>query len=386
MSIPEYFTDVNYDHAQVIIRAMKDAGRETLGPLHERGIKTYPTAHCTSIQYPFSNRVIGTRIEFVGHLPVLAEIVARALNNGKTFFREVGVAAVYVSAQDIIVHGHHPDVFEDGLGFHLYSWGKENPGRLLDFARGMRDGCKKIRAEFRGGESAAGRYLINPPPDSIFPEAPVIFSNTIGSTAPEELVVGDEVQAGDVILGALSTGPHVNAISAIMRLPGFPAILRIKLADGQTFGEAVMAEMGCYFELTSALQFAGIKPTAQIAGSGGGVSKAAFGDQNLTYEISHWPEPLPAFRKIMELMKLEPDLKRPAYAFLKEFNAGIGWLVFVRPEDERASIRISKETSTPLMKLGDVKEGKRGTKFEPDSDTWREFVPPEQRWLDPQEF
>lgn len=368
-NIPAYFTDVNYSDARIIIEEMKRACTATVGPLVRKGIKKLQTAHCTTLIYPEGKRAIGTRIELVGHLPVLAEYVARTLQDGRTFFKAVGYAAVMVSAQDVMAHGFLPDIVEDGIALHLYKWGRDNPQRLRDFADGFVDGCRDIDAEFTGGETGAVRHLVNPP--HAVGDCPVIFTTTTGSTDPS-LVIEDNVSPGDVILGAPSTVPHVNAISAIMRLPGFPELLKEELPDGQRFGEAVMAQMGCYLDVTKDLKRIRVKPKAMMAGSGGGVSKLAFGDREQTCNIDYWPEPLPVFRKIM-------DLTDP-YDFLKESNAGIGWVVFVREIDAQPALAANRS----LKRLGKVEQGKRGVNFRPQQGIWRDIFP-DGKWLEPQE-
>ncbi len=383
-SVPDHFKYVNYGDLQMMLRTFEDVSTQTAGALERRGIKRYPTRHCTSIQYPGSDLVIGSRIEVVGHLPALAEIVARTINDGRTFFHSVGWAAVNCSTQDVIVHGHDVNFVEGGFGFNQYSWGKANPPRLHDFACGMRDACLELHAEYPGGETASLPFIVNP--QSYIGDTPVLFSNAHGSTDVTGLIIGDAMEAGLVILGTQSTGPQVNGISGIMDLPGFPGILLDRLSDDTLFGEAVMKPMGCYWKLVSILKGAGVRIKAMMAGSGGGVGKLAFDKRDFTYQIEHWPEPLPVFKKIMDIIKLKRDVPRPAYSFLKQFNAGVGWFVFVHPQDEELAIRVSKPTRTRLMRLGMVEEGKRGTRFEPDSAAWLEFVPPQERWLDPQEF
>lgn len=377
--VSTHFADVNYKDAQFIIEAMKQVSRLSLQSFNLPWVNIYQGAHAGAFQFGGANNPWTVfRIEVLGHLNWLAEFMAKLFKDGRTFYDTVGFALVAVSAQDVLVHGAKPIAVEDLIATEQYSWGKKNPRRMEDFCRGFTEGLRAFGCVLTGGETSATRYIVRATPP--VKEAPLFASVAIGiADPPSRFIKEQSPKDGDLILGARSTGIHYNGPSEPIReiaLKKRKAFFD-KLSDGTSFGEALFCYPACYLDLVMALQDAAVPINSMLAGSGGGVSKAVFGDQEITCEIARWPRPLPAFEKLLEYFT--------PYHFLKVFNGGIGWYVFVPKKYAARAIMVSRRTATPLMWLGEVKARKRGVHFRPRRGWWRKVVGPDGIWLDPQE-
>jgi phosphoribosylformylglycinamidine cyclo-ligase len=121
--------------------------------------------------------------------------------------------------------------------------GKIMPQRVEDIVKGLVSACRDVGCALIGGETAEypGIYA-----DEDFYD---LVGFIIGVVEKDRMKLGEEVKAGDIIIGLPSSGLHTNGYSLIRRIFGTdPKTLNTKYPElGATLGEALLEPHRCYY-------------------------------------------------------------------------------------------------------------------------------------------
>jgi len=118
----------------------------------------------------------------------------------------VGQDLVNHCVNDIFVQGAIPQFFLDYVGV-----GKLNPQIMEDIIRGFAKACKENEMALIGGEMAEM--------PGIYAEDDFDLAGTIiGMIEKKDIITGDKIAAGDVLLGFPSTGLHTNGYSLARKI------------------------------------------------------------------------------------------------------------------------------------------------------------------------
>ena len=169
----------------------------------------------------------------------------------------VGIDLVAMSVNDVLVQGAEPLFFLD-----YFACGKLDVDTAAAVIGGIAKGCELSGCALIGGETAempgmypAGEYDL--------------AGFAVGAVEKSKILTGQNVQAGDVVLGLSSSGVHSNGFSLVRKVieragANTPAIL-----DGQPFKQAIMAPTRLYVKsVLAALAQHRIKALAHITGGG----------------------------------------------------------------------------------------------------------------------
>jgi phosphoribosylformylglycinamidine cyclo-ligase len=174
----------------------------------------------------------------------------------------VGIDLVAMSVNDVLVQGAEPLFFLD-----YFACGKLDVDTAAAVVGGIAKGCELSGCALIGGETAempgmypAGEYDL--------------AGFAVGAVEKSNILTGQSVKAGDVVLGLASHGVHSNGFSLVRKCieragTNLPATL-----DGQPFKQAIMAPTRLYVKSVLAVLSAqsapdaGIKALAHITGGG----------------------------------------------------------------------------------------------------------------------
>ncbi len=169
----------------------------------------------------------------------------------------VGIDLVAMSVNDVLVQGAEPLFFLD-----YFACGKLDVDTAAAVVGGIAKGCELSGCALIGGETAEmpGMY-----PDGEYDLA----GFAVGAVEKSKILTGQNVQAGDTVLGLASAGVHSNGFSLVRKVIERAGSEIPDRLDGKPFKEAVMAPTRLYVKsVLDALNKHPIKALAHITGGG----------------------------------------------------------------------------------------------------------------------
>jgi phosphoribosylformylglycinamidine cyclo-ligase len=169
----------------------------------------------------------------------------------------VGIDLVAMSVNDVLVQGAEPLFFLD-----YFACGKLDVDTAAAVVGGIAKGCELSGCALIGGETAempgmypAGEYDL--------------AGFAVGAVEKSKILTGQNVQAGDVVLGLSSSGVHSNGFSLVRKVIERAGANTPATLDGQPFKQAIMAPTRLYVKsVLAALAQHPIKALAHITGGG----------------------------------------------------------------------------------------------------------------------
>ncbi|MBI4128473.1 MAG: hypothetical protein HY460_00350 [Parcubacteria group bacterium] len=358
------YADAGVDYAKIapFKREMVGVARATRDFPLKYGVCVEPHAHGARYEYLKStSHCWVTTEEGLGNKNWIAEEMRRMNPQGPSYYDFIAQDTVLMAANDCAAHGAQPVVYLSHVAAGSNEWFSDEQ-RAQDFARGTHELCERISMALGGGESSVLRYLVN----ALHPvtNAPVMSGSVTGIVVPAgRFVSGAHIKAGDVILGAPSSGIHANGISLIIRrAAALSDHFQTRLSNGRTLGEEVLIPTRSYVELVQALLSAGVKVHAFQPITGSGLSKIAAAKWTFRYRIHTWPE----FPMIFQFIQ---ELGVPLGDMLTMFNCGIGYVAILPRSEVSRAITAAQEAGYDLIEIGLVEEGVRSVFFQPEGMT-----------------
>ncbi|MEZ5954549.1 MAG: phosphoribosylformylglycinamidine cyclo-ligase [Hyphomonas sp.] len=254
----------------------------------------------------------------------------------------VGIDLVAMCANDVLAQGAEPLFFLD-----YFATGKLEGGIAEAVISGIAEGCRQSGCALVGGETAEmpGMY----PPGHYDLAGFVVGAVDRDKVLPRM----DDMEAGDVLIGIGSSGPHSNGYSLIRRIverEGLDWSAPSPFSSGQTLGEALLTPTRLYAQIALPLIRRGrIKGLAHITGGGLTENTPRMCPDHLVPVInrSAWAPP-PVFRWLQEAGNVSEDEMH------RTFNMGVG-LVFCASRDNAdavcAELHVAGESPVVIGRL-----------------------------------
>ncbi|HET7579932.1 MAG TPA: phosphoribosylformylglycinamidine cyclo-ligase [Bacillales bacterium] len=255
----------------------------------------------------------------------------------------IGIDAVAMCVNDIVAQGAEPLYFLDYI-----ACGELQPEKIEAVVSGIAEGCKQAGAALVGGETAEmpGMYET---------EEYDIAGFAVGAVEKSQLMTGESIESGDLLVGLASNGVHSNGFSLVRKIIREKGLDLAKQYEGlgRSLGEELLQPTRIYVKpLLSAMKNHDIKGIAHITGGGFGENVPRMLPDGLGADIDEgsWPVP-PIFR----LLQSEGQLETADLA--GTFNMGIGMILAVSPEEAAAVIRDLEQNGEKAYIIGRVTEG-----------------------------
>ena len=118
----------------------------------------------------------------------------------------IGIDAVAMCVNDIACAGGEPLFFLDYI-----ACGKNYPEKIAEIVKGVAEGCLQSEAALIGGETAEHPGLM--------PEEDYDLAGfAVGVCDRKDMITGEHLKAGDVLIGMASTGVHSNGFSLVRKV------------------------------------------------------------------------------------------------------------------------------------------------------------------------
>ncbi len=329
----ECYTPATYKQAGVDI----DAGAKAVALFKPQVEATHGPEVLTGIgsfgglfQFPthFAEPVLVASTDSVGTKVKLASLLQR--------YDSVGQDIVNHCVNDILTLGARPLFFLDYVGM-----GKLVPEVMRDVVSGAALACKNAGCALLGGELAEM-------PD-LYAEEDFDFAGTIvGVVERAQIVSGERIVPGDVVLAFPSNGLHTNGYSLARRVFAEEALQAPAPPLTTTVADALMAVHTSYLQpIHRLLSKLDIKGMAHITGGGlwDNIPRVLPQDTQVRLQWGSWPVP-PIFRLIQERGQVE------FYEMCHTFNMGVGYVVMLDESDAAEAQRLEPE----LCRIGVVEE------------------------------
>jgi phosphoribosylformylglycinamidine cyclo-ligase len=258
----------------------------------------------------------------------------------------VGIDLVAMSVNDVLVQGAEPLFFLD-----YFACGKLDVDTAAAVIGGIARGCELSGCALIGGETAempgmypAGEYDL--------------AGFAVGAVEKSKILTGQNVKAGDVVLGLASSGVHSNGFSLVRKCIERAGSQAPVTLDGQPFKQALMEPTRLYVLNvlaalakfpTAAGSTSGIKALAHITGGGllENIPRVLPDGLAAHLQKSSWPQ-TELFAWLQKTAGID-DMEMN-----RTFNNGIGMVVVIDPDQAQACAATLRELGERVYTMGTI--------------------------------
>ncbi len=253
----------------------------------------------------------------------------------------VGIDLVAMSVNDILVQGAEPLFFLD-----YFACGKLDVDCATAVIKGIAQGCEQSGCALIGGETAEM--------PGMYPEGEYDLAGfAVGVVEKERIISGQNIRAGDVLLGLASNGAHSNGYSLIRKIiDRAQPDLDAEFDGGKTLRQTVIAPTRLYAKpLLAAMKEFEIKGMAHITGGGISENLPRVLPQNCTAHVDakSWEMP-----KLFQWLQKEGNIA--AAEMYRTFNCGIGMIVVAAHDKAEALADFLRQQGETVYRLGEIRE------------------------------
>ncbi len=233
----------------------------------------------------------------------------------------VGIDLVAMCVNDIIVSGAEPLFFLD-----YFATGQLDITQGEAIISGIAEGCRQAGAALLGGETAEmpGMYMHGDYDLAGF---------AVGIVEKSAIIDSSSIQAGDILIGMASSGPHSNGFSLIRKILQKTGTPLDEKFSGLPLADALLAPTRIYVKtILRLIEQSRIHGLAHITGGGlpGNLVRILGEHQCATIDASSWDRP-----QIFDWLQQGGNIQEDE--MLRTFNCGIG-MVAVVPQNQVESV------------------------------------------------
>lgn len=261
----------------------------------------------------------------------------------------IGIDAVAMCVNDIACAGGEPLFFLDYI-----ACGKNYPEKIADIVKGVAEGCLQSEAALIGGETAEHPGLM--------PEEDYDLAGfAVGVVDKKDMITGENLKPGDVLIGMASTGVHSNGFSLVRKV--FEKELNKEGLEtyyeelGTTLGEALLAPTRIYVKALKAVKNAGVtvKACSHITGGGFYENVPRMLKDGVRAVIKKDSYQIPP---IFGMLAKKGDIEE--HMMYNTYNIGIGMVVAVDAVDAERTMEAMKSAGDTPYIIGSIEAGEKG--------------------------
>jgi len=316
------------------VELMSAAVRSTYGPEVLLGIGAFGGLFDAQTLKQMDQPVLVASTDGVGTKVKLAAQAGR--------FEGIGQDLVNHCINDILVQGARPLFFLD-----YFASSKIAPGMVARVVSGVAEACRAAGVALLGGETAEM--------PGVYASGEFDLAGTIVGVVEKATVLPrGGIQAGDVLIGLRSSGPHTNGYSLIRKIFAGVSLEHVYPELGVPLADALLAPhrsyLGLLYPLLGQAEL-GIKALAHLTGGGflENIPRILPPGTGAEVRPGSWPVP-PLFQLLQKMGQVSP------LEMHRVFNLGIGMVIVVEAGKAAAFQQaISEET----WQIGQVVAGPR---------------------------
>jgi phosphoribosylformylglycinamidine cyclo-ligase len=250
----------------------------------------------------------------------------------------IGIDLVAMCVNDILVLGAEPLYFLD-----YYATGHLDNDVAADVIKGIAEGCLQSGAALTGGETA---------------EMPGMYSKgdydlagfCVGIVEKSDIIDGSKVEAGNVLIGLASSGPHSNGYSLVRK------VLEVSGADlsqdcgGKPLGQSLLEPTRIYVKaIRQLLEQIDVNAMSHITGGGllENLPRVMVENTRAQIDASSWDLPA-VFKWLQQQGNIEQQ------EMYRTFNCGVGMVLVVDADDAELALETLNNAGETAWRLGEV--------------------------------
>ena len=259
----------------------------------------------------------------------------------------IGIDCVAMCVNDVACAGGEPLFFLDYI-----ACGKNVPEKIATIVSGVAEGCVQAGCALVGGETAEHPGLM---PEDEYDLA----GFSVGVCNRKDLITGEELKPGDVLIGIASSGVHSNGFSLVRNIFEMSKenLTRFYPELGAPLGEVLLAPTRIYVKALKSAKEAGVRIHAcsHITGGGFYENVPRMLKDGIRAVVKKDSYEVPA---IFRLMAERGEVSE--HVMYNTFNMGVGMMVAVDPADVEKTLRAFKAAGETCFVIGECKAGEKG--------------------------
>jgi len=272
-------------------------------------------------------KLLATHTDGVGTKVVIANLMKK--------YNTIGIDCVAMNVNDIICIGATPISFVDYIAAN-----KNDQQIFKKIVEGLVTGAKKSPVPIVGGETAIMPDVITGKGFSFD-----LAGMVVGLVSRKDMVLGNKIKTGDVIIGAKSSGLHSNGYSLARKALLTKYTLKDKIKGVGILGNALLTHTEIYVKpVLEIIQKCKVSGLAHITGG-------SFTKLLRLKKIGYNIDSLPKIPPIMGLIEEQGVKSEEMY---KTFNMGIGFCVIASVDKAEKIKSIFKKHKISSQEIGKI--------------------------------
>lgn len=256
----------------------------------------------------------------------------------------IGIDLVAMCVNDLLVCGAEPLFFLD-----YYATGKLDIDTATAVVSGIGEGCKQSGCALIGGETAEmpGMYQ---------DEDYDLAGFCVGVVEESEVITGDKVAQGDVLIGLASSGAHSNGYSLVRKVievSGVDISQSNEILDDQPIADAFMAPTKIYVKAIKALQDTigneNLHAMSHITGGGLTENLPRVLPEGLSAQIDTQSWQMP---ELFSWLQRHGNIEQQE--MYRTFNCGVGFVIVVPANQADKAIATLTQAGETAWQLGQM--------------------------------
>ncbi|MEZ5183054.1 MAG: phosphoribosylformylglycinamidine cyclo-ligase [Acidimicrobiales bacterium] len=266
-------------------------------------------------------------------------------------FETIGIDLVAMCVDDLVCQGAEPLFFLDYIAV-----GQLDPDHIEQLVEGVAEGCRQAGCALIGGEMAEH-------PGAMEPGEFDLVGFSVGVAERDQLITGEHVRPGDVLIGLPSPGLRSNGYSLARKVLLERAQLPL---DGpayegahHTLAEELLVPSVIYAPaVLNLLRHVDVRAVCHVTGGGlaGNLVRVLPKGVDATVDPTSWEEPR-IFGEIRRLGEIDQDEMR------KVFNLGLGMVVVVPGDEAFRTLDLLRSAGHLATEIGRVEKGTGAVHF-----------------------
>ncbi|MCI6664873.1 MAG: phosphoribosylformylglycinamidine cyclo-ligase [Lachnospiraceae bacterium] len=259
----------------------------------------------------------------------------------------IGIDAVAMCVNDVACAGGEPLFFLDYI-----ACGKNYPEKIASIVKGVAEGCKQSGCALIGGETAEH-------PGLMAEDDYDLAGFTVGVCDKKDLITGENIKAGDKLIGIASSGVHSNGFSLVRKVftMNEENLNRYVESLGTTLGEALLTPTRIYVKALKAVKESGVtvKGCSHITGGGfyENIPRMLPENARAVVKLDSF-KVLPIFNLIQTSGKIKDEM------MYNTFNMGLGMVLAVDKDDVDKTMEALSKAGETCYVIGEVVAGEKG--------------------------